>query len=252
MFVTLYKLLNPLIIVIIALMLAACDSASGSSPKKPELENHAVQWGAANPTYLSATATVSEAIDPSGVGIGGSTDGEIVVLNGKVLGTDSSGVVSELGLDETLVIAAVVSNFKATVTNTTTETLNCQDDLDDYLNDLIGEQAEERIAAVAISGNFSSVDYVVIYGVSAESPIYNVENVSATLVGVKVPYYFGDDSWEINGITVGVGEFPYHYHFVTDDETVLGHIRDCDIDAGSEIEIGLVNIYDLRMNYSDN
>jgi len=72
------------------------------------------------------------------------------------------------------------------------------------------------------------------------------------MVGFRNPYYFGDDTFTIDGITVGIAEYPYYLHFVTDDETVMGHVRDCEIDPGSDFEIGLVNIFDLQMNYSDN
>ena len=40
-------------------------------------------------------------------------------------------------------------------------------------------------------------------------------------------------------------------HFVNDDETIVGHVRECEIDSGNEVEIALVNIFNLEMEYGD-
>lgn len=232
------------------LILMACGDDNASSSDLGPV-NQTFQWGAANPTYLSAEAVPSEVIDPSGVGVGGTNDGEVIVFGGKALATDSTGEVHELSDDDSIVVSGVTTNFQPTYTTVTTETIGCQDDLDDYLNDVVGDDEVDRLATFTIRGNFSSIDYVVEKGVSEDSTLFNVENVSGTMVGIKSPYYFGDDTFVIDNITVGVAEYPYHVHFVTDDETVVGHIRECEIDPGSEVEIALVNIFDLQMNYGD-
>lgn len=54
------------------------------------------------------------------------------------------------------------------------------------------------------TGYFPFISYVTESAVSESTPINTVEQIQATIVGFKSPYYFGDDSWEENGITVGI------------------------------------------------
>lgn len=242
---------KPTILACAVLLLVACDDDSGSSSSDSELVNHTVQWGADNPTYLEATTTASEVIDFAGTGVAAITDGEAIVFDGKAFATDSSGEVRELVDDDTIIVSGITSNFQATATSTATESIDCQDDLNDYLNEIVGEDEIDRLATFTIRGSFSTIDYVLDNAVSEDTTVFSVDSAFATMVGFKNPYYFGDDTLTIDDVTVGLGEFPFHLHFVTDDEAVMGHVRDCVIDPGSEIEIGLVNIFDLRMNYGD-
>lgn len=250
--ITLNTKLSRLTFAMVFFILAACNDSAESSSEDTNDENHTVQWGVSNPGYLKSDVIARDAIDTNGVGVAGSQNGEVVILNGKALATNSDGEVTELDENDSLAVSVVTSNFTADIVNTTTENLNCETDLNDYLNELVGDSETERIATVIITGYFPFISYVTDSAVSESTPINTVEHIQATIVGFKSPYYFGDDSWEENGISVGIGESPYHYHFVSDDETVLGHIRDCDIDTGSTIELGLVNIYNLRMDYSEN
>ena len=243
-----FGLFSFVVLISSVLMLKACSDGSATDTSNV---NRIFQWGAANPTYVSAEAVPSEVIDPSGVGVGGTTDGEIIVYGGKALVTDSTGTVNELTDDDSVVVSGVMTNFQADYTVITSAAIGCQDDLNDYLNDVVGDDEVDRLAAFTIKGNFSLVEYVVEKGVSDDSALFTIENVSGTMVGIKSPYYLGDDTFEIDNISVGVGEVPYHVHFVNNDETVVGHVRECEIDTGNDVEIALVNTYDLQLDYGD-
>lgn len=229
-------------------MLMACSD--GSTTESDEV-NYVFQWGADNPDYLTARAVQSEVIDKSGIGVGGAVGGEIIVYEGKALITDSTGAVNEMTDDDQIAVVGVMTNFQADYTVVTSEAIGCQDDLNDYLNDIVGEDEDDRLATFKISGTFSSIDYAVQAGVIEDTPISTVENITGTMIGFKSPYYFGDETFVVENITVGLAEFPWHVHFITDDETVAGHVRECEIDVGNEVEIALANIFDLQLNYGD-
>lgn len=233
---------------VLLVMSAACTGGAATD----STENRLTQWGAANPTYLNATIAAADVLDFDGTGLAGLPTGEVILIDGKALVTDSSGTVSVLDGDDSIVIAGVTTNFVATSTETTTESITC-DGLNDYLNDIVGDDEEDRIATIVIRGTLTSVDYVVEAGVSQDPDLISGSDLDVTIVGIKNPYYFGDDSWTIDeDTTVGIGEYPLHLHFITEDESILGHVRDCTLASGAQIEIGLVNTFDLRMDYSDN
>ncbi|MEM7009622.1 MAG: acetolactate decarboxylase, partial [Thermodesulfobacteriota bacterium] len=229
-------------------MLTACSEGGASDSDNV---NRIFQWGADNPTYLTSRAKPSEVVDPTGIGVGGAPGGEIIVFGGKALITDSSGAVSELDDDDEIAVIGVMSNFQADYTTVTTDTVGCEDDLADYLDDIVGDDEVDRLAVFLIRGTFSSIDYAVEAGVIEDTPIFSIEDVSGTMVGYKSPYYFGDDTFVVENITVGIAEFPWHVHFISDDETIMGHVRECEIDPGNDVEIALANIFDLQLNYQD-
>lgn len=231
------------------IVLAGCtDSGNGSFGGGA---NRLVQWGAANPQI---TGTMAQAggipLDFDGTGVAGG-DGEAILLDGLALVTDpDTGEVSVLRKDTEIAFAGIMSGFDPTIEASFDEPIECGSELNDYLNGVIGDADAERMAAFRLRGVFEDVSYVVDKGVSAGQEQLHLSDLEATMVGVKAGSYVTGGSFTLGDELIGLGEYPIHLHFVTDDLQIVGHVRSCTISSGS-VEIALANTFDVRLEFED-
>ncbi|MBB5397004.1 acetolactate decarboxylase [Mucilaginibacter sp. AK015] len=156
-----------------------------------------------------------------GLGAPDKLDGEVLVLDGKIYQTQSTGRTFEVKATE-LTPFTVVNFFKAqrTVQNDKELTKN---DLFLYLDSLLSNK--NGIYAIKITGNFNFIKtrafppvkkpYVPLADMLPLQHFFTFENVKGTLVGYRIPAYM--DGPNITG---------YHFHFLSDDKKGGGHIID--------------------------
>ena len=174
-----------------------------------------------------------------GLGTFEGLDGEMIVVNGSIYHATYDGKVS-LANDSASVPFAEVTYFKADRTvpiNATSYSANGTVTVSDSYNytQLVSVLStyippNGAFYAIRIDGNFS---YMKIRAAPGEEPpytsladalknehIYELNNVSGTLVGIYSPLY-----------SDGIGFPGYHFHFISDDRTHGGHVYDFTADG---------------------
>lgn len=233
------------------LVLVGCSDAEVvSSTPTTTTTNQLVQWGAANPSILGTMTDAGSILDFSGTGLAGG-DGEATLLYGEAYVTDGmTGAVSELTADGLIAFSGIMSRYEPSIEATIDETLECGTELNEYLNDIIGSDDSERAATFVVRGVFDQIEYVVNAGVSENAELFTVADLTATLVGVKSGLYVTGDSYTLGEELIGLGEYPIHSHFITDDREVSGHVRSCTLVSG-EVEIALANTFEIELDFSN-
>lgn len=161
-----------------------------------------------------------------GLGAPDKLDGEILILDGKIYQTQSTGK-TFLVKPAVLTPFAVVNFFKADRTISPHQSLN-KDKLYAYLDSALANK--NGIYAIKIKGNFKAVKTRAFPPVKAGpyQPLaemlplqhfFTVENMKGTLVGYRIPNFM--DGPNITG---------YHFHFLSDDRKHGGHIIDLTTD----------------------
>jgi acetolactate decarboxylase len=166
-----------------------------------------------------------------GLGAPDKLDGEVLVLDGKIYQTQSTGKTFEVKNTE-LTPFAVVNFFKGQKTAKTARKMT-KNDLFSYLDSLLSNQ--NGIYAIKITGSFNTVKtrafppvkkpYVPLADMLPLQHFFTFENVKGTLVGYRIPAFM--DGPNITG---------YHFHFLSDDKKAGGHIIDL-LTNGITIEI---------------
>ena len=168
-----------------------------------------------------------------GIGTFNDLDGEMVFLDGKFYQVRADGKVYSPDSNEKTPFAAVVDFEKDIVAQ-----------LDSGL-DLSGLEAvidktvpnQNIFCALRIKGEFSvmktrsvpaqSKPYPPLTEVTKNQPVFDMENISGTIVGFRCPSY-------VKGVSVP----GYHLHFISDDFTAGGHILGLSVKrAVAEIDI---------------
>lgn len=184
-----------------------------------------------------------------GLGTFEGVDGEMIVVNGSIYHATYDGKVS-VAADDASVPFAQVTYFEADRTvhvnaSNGTATLHGPynyTQLVSVLNTYIPPNG--TFYAIRIDGNFS---YMKIRAAPGEEPpytslaealknesVYELHNVSGTLVGIYSP-----------GYSDGIGFPGYHFHFVSDDRTHGGHVYDFTAD-GEDAQLDMLpNLYVL-------
>ncbi len=236
----------------VLLALAGCaDTQIESESTAATTSNRLVQWGAANPQILGTTTDAGNILDFSGTGLAGGTTGEATLLYGEAYVTDgTTGAVSELTADSLIAFSGIMSGYDPSIEATIDETLDCSTELNGYLDDVIGSDDSERAATFVLRGVFDQIQYVVDKGVSQDADLLTIADLTATMVGVKSGLYVTGDSYVLDDGLIGLGEYPLHLHFITDDREIGGHVRSCSLVSG-EIEIALANTFEIQMDFSN-
>lgn len=157
-----------------------------------------------------------------GVGTFDGVDGEMIALDGKFYQARVDGSVQEAA-PTTETPFADVHFFQSTQTLTVTQPLTNFVALQAYLATQLPSQNQPY--ALKISGTFPSVKirsvaqqqtpYPPLADVVAQQTVFDLSNISGTLVGYFMPDY-------LTGVTA-VG---YHFHFISDDRHHGGHLLD--------------------------
>ena len=154
-------------------------------------------------------------------------DGELIVLDGRAYQARSDGVVVEAGPDRSAPFA-LVTPFEPDGQFPCPRVGHLAD-LGARLDDALGQQ--NNFLAVRVDGRFAAIT---LRSVHRQEPPYRPlgevvegqsvwahEEVSGTLVGVRSPAWVG-----------GLNVPGYHWHFLSDDRTVGGHVLDCRVREG--------------------
>ncbi|MDD5697719.1 MAG: acetolactate decarboxylase [Victivallaceae bacterium] len=176
----------------------------------------------------------------TGIGTFDSLDGEMIVLNGKVYQVKADGRIYTPPPDITTPFAAVI-NFRPETRLITGSGL-------DYpaLTRFLDRAAPHRnlFYAFRITGRFAAVrtrsvprqqqPFPPLAQVVKTQPVFNLKNVSGTVVGFRCPAY-------VKGINVP----GYHLHFITADRRRGGHMLGFRMLPGAVVEIDCSNKFFL-------
>lgn len=156
-----------------------------------------------------------------GLGAPGKLDGELMVFNGKLYQTQSTGKTTQLA-DTGKTPYAVVCFFHAEKTYKCNKPLS-KSALFSYLDSILTNQ--NGIYAIHIKGNFSMVKtrafppvdkpYLPLAAMLDRQHFFDFKNIKGDFIGFKIPALM--EGAHISG---------YHFHFLSDDKTGGGHIID--------------------------
>jgi len=154
-------------------------------------------------------------------------DGELIVLDGRAYQVGGDGVIVEAGPDRSTPFA-LVTPFEPDGQFSCPRVGNLSD-LGARLDDALGQQ--NNFLAVRVDGRFAAITlrsvhrqeppYRPLGEVVEGQSVWTHEEVSGTLVGIRSPAWVG-----------GLNVPGYHWHFLSADRTVGGHVLDCRVREG--------------------
>ena len=154
-------------------------------------------------------------------------DGEMIVLDGKVYQVRGDGVVADVGQDRSTPFA-VVTWFNSDGEFPCPEVAGLTD-LEARLatplpqwNNFVAVRVDGRFRALTLrSVGRQEPPYKPLAEVAKGQTVWTRENIEGTLVGIRSPVWAG-------GLTVP----GYHWHFLSNDHTIGGHVLDCRVVEG--------------------
>jgi acetolactate decarboxylase len=156
-----------------------------------------------------------------GLGAPDKLDGEVLILNGRIYQTQSTGKTFEV--KPTAITPFAVVNFFQSEKSTKNRQKLTKAELFSYLDSLLSNK--NGIYAIKITGNFNMVKtrafppvkkpYVPLANMLPLQHFFTFNNTKGTLVGYRIPAFM--DGPNITG---------YHFHFLSDDKKAGGHIVD--------------------------
>ncbi len=154
-------------------------------------------------------------------------DGELTILDGKAYQVRGDGVVAEVGPDRSTPFA-VITPFGADGDFPCPEVAGLAD-LDARLSEALPQK--NLFIAIRVDGRFASITlrsvrrqeppYQPLAEVAKGQSVWTHEDIAGTLVGIRCP------AW-----VVGLNVPGYHWHFLSDDRKVGGHVLDLRLHAG--------------------
>ncbi|AGA29252.1 acetolactate decarboxylase [Singulisphaera acidiphila] len=162
-----------------------------------------------------------------GVGTLDHLDGELIVLDGKAYQVRGDGQVLEVGPDRSTPFVVVTSfdqdgAFPCPPVGSLT-------DLEAHLNESLAQK--NNFVAIRVEARFRSLTlrsvhrqeppYKPLAEVAKSQSVWTHENLSGTLVGIRSP------AW-VDGLNVP----GYHWHFLSEDHKIGGHLLDCRVRDG--------------------
>jgi acetolactate decarboxylase len=166
-------------------------------------------------------------------------DGELIVLDGRAYQVRGDGVVVAVGPDRSTPFA-LVTPFAPDGEFACPRVGNIAD-LDARLDDALGRK--NHFLAVRVDGRFAAITlrsvhrqeppYRPLGEVVKGQSVWTHGEVSGTLVGIRCPAWIG-----------GLNVPGYHWHFLSDDHTVGGHVLDC---RAREVRVRFQVCHDWRI-----
>jgi len=168
-----------------------------------------------------------------GIGTFDRMDGEMIVVDGSIYQVKADGKVHTPDPD-TSTPFATVCHFRPDLTWAVSEPIDGAG-----MEKMIDEKAPNQnvFCAIRVEGSFSymkthalpvqSKPYPPVAEVVTACPQFEMKGVSGTIVGFRCPPFVR-----------GINDPGYHLHFVSDDKTQGGHVREFVMDRGTcEIDI---------------
>jgi acetolactate decarboxylase len=153
-------------------------------------------------------------------------DGELIVLDGHAYQVRGDGGV-EVGSDRSTPFA-LVTTFEPDGSLPCPRVDNLAG-LDARLDDVLGPK--NNFLAVRVDGRFAAITLLSVHrqeppyrplaDVVKGQSVWTLKEVSGTLVGIRSPTWVG-----------GLNVPGFHWHFLSDDRTVGGHVLDCQVREG--------------------
>lgn len=176
-----------------------------------------------------------------GLGTFNALDGEMVALDGEFYQVKTDGVPRKVGKGE-LTPFAVVTFFSMDKE----QDLSARGTLDELKQDIDGMLPTRNIVyAIRIEGEFDYVKlrsvpaqtepYPTLKEVVAEQAVFEHRDIEGTMVGLWFPSYME-----------GINLADYHFHFLSNDRKVGGHLLDCSLESG-KAQIDDCAALDLRL-----
>ena len=180
-----------------------------------------------------------------GIGTLDHLDGEMLVLDGHAYQVRGDGKVLDVGPDRSTPFA-VMARFKEDG-KVSCQKVSSLSDLEARLDS--GLKRRNNFLAVRAEGRFSSITlrsvkrqeppYRPLGEVAKTQSVWTYENVSGTLVGFRCP------AW-VKGLNVP----GYHWHFLSDDRKVGGHVLDCRTDE-ARVKYHIGTDWQIKLDDSD-
>jgi acetolactate decarboxylase len=176
-----------------------------------------------------------------GIGAPGHLDGELLLLNGKIYQTQSTGKTT-LVADTGKLPYVVVCFFKAKKAYKHVGALS-KTALYSYLDSLLSNQ--NGIYAIHITGKFKSIKtrafppvekpYLPLASMLNRQQFFEHSDIPGDLVGFRIPTFM--EGAHISG---------YHFHFLSEDKTAGGHLIDLNME-NITIEIDTLTNYTMDL-----
>lgn len=176
-----------------------------------------------------------------GIGTFDGLDGEMILVDGRVLQVKASGKVQPAPDWFKTPFATVVS-FSPQYTKTV-KAVSGLADLQVMLDDLT--TSRNMFSGIRIDGTFSYVKtrsvprqvkpYPPLVEVTENQPVFEMRNVRGTIVGFYCPPY-------VKGINVP----GYHLHFVTQDRNRGGHLLECVLEEG-RVKVDTIREFHMKL-----
>ncbi len=180
-----------------------------------------------------------------GIGTFDKLDGEMVLLDGKVYQVKADGVVYSPGPDMKTPFAAVVK-FEGGAAVPIPKGTDFHG-LEEIVNRAVPNM--NTFCAVKVKARFVKIKtrsvpaqtkpYPPLAEAAKNQSVFEYENVSGVLVGLRCPAF-----------VKGVNAPGYHFHFLSDDHAMGGHLLECSIEEGT-VETEVCNRFTMILPEDD-
>lgn len=215
---------------IMVVFLAGC--AAPTPPSAPPKDDRITQISVINALMVGrydGVASIPDLLRHGDFGVGtlDHLDGELIVLEGTAYQVKSDGAVVALGADRSTPFATVAwFHADGELPCPAAASLS---DLDDRLmktlpwkNDFVAIRVDGRFASITVrSVKRQEPPYKPLAEVAKSQSVWTHENREGTLVGVRCPTWAG-----------GLNVPGCHWHFLSKDHAIGGHVLDCRIVEG--------------------
>lgn len=181
--------------------------------------------------YYDGSVTVGQLkeLGDTGIGTFDGVDGELIMLDGHVYQAAGDGSLNEMDDDVTVPFCDVT--FFDADTTVDLGAVSSLDELKSMLDEQVAQLGENNFYMVQIAANCSSIYVRSEYGqtepyeplaqvLERDQTEFSYEDVNGTLVGLYCPSYASS-----------INMAGWHFHFVSADATVGGHVLDVQFDS---------------------
>ena len=221
---------------IISLLVSGCRTI----PQKDTIYQLSTVNALIGGAYDSDTA-YSEVLQHGNFGIGvfNGLDGEMILLDGQIYQMKADGKVYKPKQSIKTPFATIcqfTADKKITIQEGTDYNA-LKEIIDSYIPD------QSQFCAIKINGRFKAIKtrriprqkkpYPPIQYISKNAPIFDLTNVSGTIIGFRNPSY-----------AKGILSTGYHLHFIADDKSQGGHVMSLEVEK-AECELDFINKLNL-------
>jgi acetolactate decarboxylase len=163
-----------------------------------------------------------------GLGTCDHLDGELIVLDGKAFQAKANGTVVEVPAKETTPFAVVTffdkhGEIPCAGIGNLHELESRLDTASEDENSFVAARVEAAFESITFrSVGRQEPPYLPLVEVAKKQSVWSHKNVKGTLVGIRSPKWVG-----------GLSVAGYHWHFLSDDHKLGGHVLECKIETGT-------------------